>query len=109
VTSWAGTRSTKCSGFTGWQANVPLVVDGSRYVIDVLFRLARLAIEVDGRQYHGDATFESDRWRQNALVLDGWRVLRFTWTMLNSYPDRVTAMVLSALGDVRKPPSRSAA
>ena len=40
----------------------------------------RLVIEIDGREYHiGKEVFESDRWRQNLLVLDGWRVLRFTW------------------------------
>ena len=37
--------------------------------------------------------FESDRWRQNALVADGWRVLRFTWDMLHDHPEVVVAAV----------------
>ena len=45
----------------------------------------------------GDATFEKDRWQQNELVLAGWRVLRFTWTMIESYPERVVATVRTAL------------
>jgi len=67
----------------------------------------RLVIEVDGRHFHGEARFESDRWRQNALVLDGWRVLRFTWTMLERYPDRVVAAIERALA--ARSPSRRAA
>jgi very-short-patch-repair endonuclease len=36
-------------------------------------------IEIDGRLYHtGAEVFETDRRRQNLLVLDGWCVLRFT-------------------------------
>lgn len=57
----------------------------------------RLAIEIDGKHYHSDANFEKDRWRQNALVLDGWLVLRFTCTMLQKYPDRVIETVRRAL------------
>jgi very-short-patch-repair endonuclease len=67
----------------------------------------RLVIEVDGRHFHGEARSESDRWRQNALVLDGWRVLRFTWTMLERYPDRVVAAIERALA--ARSPSRRAA
>ena len=37
--------------------------------------------------------FESDRWRQNALVADGWRVLRFTWRMLKEHPEVVVAAI----------------
>jgi very-short-patch-repair endonuclease len=46
----------------------------------VLFRELKLAIEIDGRLFHTAAeVFETDRGRQNTLVLDGWCVLRFTW------------------------------
>ena len=55
------------------------------------------AAEIDGRHFHGDAHFERDRWQQNAIVLAGWRILRFTWTMLEKYPDRVMDTVHRAL------------
>jgi very-short-patch-repair endonuclease len=55
-------------------------------------------IEIDGRLYHtGAEVFETDRWRQNLLVLDGWWVLRFTWTMIEERPEEVIAMVLEAI------------
>jgi very-short-patch-repair endonuclease len=35
--------------------------------------------------------------RQNALVANGWLVLRFTWRMLREHPDVVVAAILQAL------------
>ena len=65
---------------------------------DVVFRRLRLVIEVDGREFHSKAeVFESDRHRQNLLVLRGWRVLRITWAMIQDEPDRVIAMVREAM------------
>jgi len=83
---------------TGWTSNLAITVNGARYFIDIAFRGARLAIEIDGRLHEDDpAIFESDRVRQNALVLAGWRVLRFTYRMLVEEPDLVIATILRAL------------
>jgi very-short-patch-repair endonuclease len=91
-------RLLRSAGITGWKANQPVTIDGSTYYVDVLFRRVRLIIEIDGREHHtGQEVFETDRWRQNLLVLDGWCVLRFTWTMLMERPDEVMAMIRSAL------------
>jgi hypothetical protein len=49
------------------------------------------------RQSASAEVFESDRWRQNLLILDGWCVLRFTWTMIEEHPERVVAMVRDAI------------
>jgi len=57
----------------------------------------RIVIEVDGRLYHGPEVFESDRERDNAAGLAGWRVLRFTWKMVTERPDYVLATVTEAL------------
>jgi very-short-patch-repair endonuclease len=85
------------AGITGWRANRPVVLD-STYYVDVVFRKLKLAIEIDGRLYHtGAEVFESDRWRQNLLVLNGWCVLRFTWTMIEEFPAEVIAIVLEAI------------
>ena len=71
---------------------------GVVYYLDIAFPAAKLAIEIDGRAYHDDAaTFENDRWRQNDVVLAGWRVLRFTWQMLTERPQIVLATIRRAL------------
>ena len=86
------------AGITGWKANRPVALDGATFYVDVIFRRLKLAIEIDGRLYHtGTEVFESDRWRQNLLVLNGWCVLRFTWTMIEDHPEKVLAMVRDAI------------
>jgi len=58
----------------------------------------RLAVEVDGRSAHsGRTAFERDRRRQNALVLAGWTVLRFTWHQITATPDDVLRTVNTAI------------
>lgn len=76
-------RKFRAAGLDGWISNYPLWCWGSKYFIDIAFVRQKLAIEIDGRLHEDDPDlFESDRWRQNALVSDGWAVLRFTWQML---------------------------
>ncbi|MBA8796102.1 very-short-patch-repair endonuclease [Friedmanniella endophytica] len=92
-------RLLRSAGCGGWRANHEVVVGGRRFFLDVAFPAARLAVEVDGRAVHDTAeAFESDRARQNALVLAGWTVLRFTWRMLADDPELVLAQILAALG-----------
>lgn len=38
-----------------------------------------------------------DRARQNYLILNGWRVLRFTWLDLFERPERVIAEIRRAI------------
>ena len=91
-------RLLRNAGITGWHANRPVVLDDSTFYVDILFRKLKLVIEIDGRLYHtGAEVFESDRWRQNLLVLNGWFVLRFTWAMIEEHPERVIAMVREAI------------
>ena len=91
-------RLLRNAGITGWRANRPVVLDHSTFYVDILFRKLRLVIEIDGRLYHtGAEVFETDRWRQNLLVLDGWWMLRFTWTMIEERPEEVIAMVREAI------------
>jgi very-short-patch-repair endonuclease len=48
--------------------------------------------------YHtGTEVFETDRRRQNLLVLDGWFVLRFTWTMIEEHPGKSLPCVREAI------------
>lgn len=76
----------------------PVEVDGRRYRIDMAYPELLIAIEADGFEVHGTRPgFESDRRRQNALVLAGWQVIRFTWRQVCREPEWVIAQVRSAL------------
>ena len=91
-------RLLRDPAITAWKANQLVVLGGSLFFLDVVFRGLKLAVELDGRLYHsGSEVFETDRWRQNLLVLDGWCVLRFTSAMIDERPAEVMAMVREAL------------
>jgi very-short-patch-repair endonuclease len=86
------------AGIEGWTANLPVRAGSRNYFLDVAFPELGVVVEIDGRLHEDDPdVFENDRWRQNDLVLDGWVVLRFTWTMLDQHPDVVLATIRSAL------------
>ena len=58
---------------------VLVVVGGRRYRVDLAYPEQRIAIEYDGFKEHTTVDqFARDRQRQNALVLHGWSVLRFS-------------------------------
>jgi very-short-patch-repair endonuclease len=91
-------RLLRKAGITGWKANRPIVLNDSTFYVDIIFRKLKLVIEIDGRLYHtGAEVFETDRWRQNLLVLNGWLVLRFAWAMIEEHPEKVIAMVREAI------------
>ena len=81
-------RIYRRAGITGWTTNLKTVVpDVGTYYLDIAFRRERVASEIDGRLHETDVDlFESDRIRQNVLMLRGWLVLRFTWHMLDADP-----------------------
>ena len=57
-----------------------------------------LVVEADGFAFHADRrAYRDDRHRSNALVLDGWRVLRFSWEDVLQHPERVVGSVRAAL------------
>jgi very-short-patch-repair endonuclease len=91
-------RLLRAAHIKGWETNLPVLVGGQLFYIDIAFKQQKLAIEIDGRLHETDEDlFESDRWRQNALVADGWRVLRFTVAMLRDHPEVFIAAILDAL------------
>jgi very-short-patch-repair endonuclease len=82
------------AGIAGWRAN--RMVAG--YEVDYLFDDAAIIVEIDGLAFHSDAeAFERDRVKQNALVIAGYTVFRFTWIDLTEYPDRAVALVKRAI------------
>jgi very-short-patch-repair endonuclease len=79
---------------TGWRTNYPV----GGYQVDVAFPTQRVAIEVDGWAFHSDQDdFQHDRERQNRIALLGWQVMRFTWLDLTEHPQRVIAVIRSAI------------
>ena len=91
-------RLLREAGITGWESNLPVSSGGRLYFLDVAFPGAGLVVEVDGRLHEDDPdVFENDRWRQNALVLDGWVVVRVTWSMLTQHPEAVVETIRAAL------------
>lgn len=82
----------------GWRANVEVATVLGRSVTDVMFDDEPLVLEVDSWEYHASPeAFEVDRRRQNNLVLSGYRVLRFTATMINTEPAMVIGTIQRAL------------
>jgi very-short-patch-repair endonuclease len=87
------------AGITGFTVNLRLKLSGGRPVeLDIAFEDRRLALELDGFAYHSapDA-HAADLQRQNALIADGWTVLRFTYADLVSDPDGFIRTVSEAL------------
>lgn len=69
--------------------------------VDFAYRSARLVIEADSRRWHSHhQAFEKDRIRDNAAQLAGWRVLRFTWRMIEDDPILIISTVRKALDGV---------
>lgn len=66
--------------------------------VDMAYVDQRLVIEGDSRRWHQlSEAFETDRLRDNATQLAGWRILRFTWTEITTNPERVVTTVRRAL------------
>lgn len=91
-------RLLRRAGLDGFLTNYPIRVEGSDFFLDVAIPELRLGIELNGFERHGRReVFESDHWRRNALNLEGWLVLEFTWRMITEHPDRFVDTVLRAV------------
>jgi very-short-patch-repair endonuclease len=73
-----------------------LILGGHAYRVDSAWPGPRLAVEIDGAAVHGAGQLSSDLRRQNAIVMDGWVILRFTWQMVVARRDLVTPALLRA-------------
>jgi very-short-patch-repair endonuclease len=73
------------------------------YLVDFLWRDARLIVETDGYRYHrGRAAFEYDYRRQARLIAAGFEVLRFTWSQVVDEPREVLGALRSRLEPIRE-------
>ena len=81
-------------------------MDGAIYRLDFAWPDLRVALEFDGLvKYIGDtptsAVLRRERERENALVDDGWVIVRITWADL-SHPRRIQAMLERAFERARR-------
>lgn len=73
----------RAGGPRGGVHNHPIVANGRRYVLDVHWPQARLAVELDPFSSHGDQrAFERDRRKDADLLVEGIAVVRITPTRL---------------------------
>jgi very-short-patch-repair endonuclease len=64
------------------------------YEVDALWPADRLAVEIDGYDYHHNReAFRRDRAKQNALTAAGYRILRFTYEDVIDHPRRTATAV----------------
>lgn len=74
--------------------------------LDFAYVDARIAIELDGfAQHRTGATFRDDRRWQNALILEGWLLLRFTWDDVTRNGEIVIDTLRRALAERKGQPA----
>ncbi|BAK33225.1 hypothetical protein MLP_02110 [Microlunatus phosphovorus NM-1] len=97
-----GVKLLKEAGITGFAVNCWVrLATGRRLELDIAFKDRKIVIELDGFRYHSSAESRAiDLDRQNALIQDGWTVLRYGSDVLNDEPDRFIAEVLAVLCQV---------
>lgn len=71
------------AGLSAPRMNENLWIDGRMRELDAHWPDLKLAVELDSWKIHGVKDhFESDRERDVGFVIDGWRVVRFTWARM---------------------------
>lgn len=71
---------------------------GKTVEVDFLWSQQRLVVETDGRGFHDNpVAFERDRFRDRALHLAGYRVVRFTHAQIAKEPDAVITAIRGLL------------
>ncbi len=83
------------------EAELPQPVVGARlngFTVDFLWPDARLILEVDGHDTHGDRlAFEEDRRRDQIHAAAGYTVVRVTWRQLVEQRTAVLVRLAQAL------------
>jgi very-short-patch-repair endonuclease len=75
-----------------------ITVGGITYHPDLAAPLHGIVLEADSYAFHASTSaHEQDCHRYNALVIAGWRVLRFTWVQVMVHPDQVVATIREAI------------
>lgn len=76
---------------------------GQVFRLDLAYPWHKVFLEGDGFGVHGARhAFESDRRRQNLLVLEGWWPIRITWREAHRDPAGCAALVKAKLAEVER-------
>lgn len=74
-----------------------IVGKNGQYRLDFCWPELMLAVEVDGWMYHSStAAFHNNKTRKNALVVDGYAILEYTWKHVTETPDMFVREVRTA-------------
>lgn len=93
-----GLRMFQDFGLPRPYANRLLQIGGQTFEADLLWPEARLVVEVDGDETHGNAVARrSDRQRDLVLQLAGWRTIRIGWSELTGEQSAVAEQLHAAL------------
>ncbi len=80
------------------EVNVWIALEPTGYEADFLWRAERLIAETDGGGAHTTrSAFETDRRRDQRLMVAGYRVVRFPWQQVFAEPDTVEATLRALL------------
>ncbi len=78
-----------------------------RYIVDALWREARLVVEVDGYGFHHTRrSFEADHERDLELESAGYEVMRITWTQVATRPEQTLVRLTQRLAAAEAQRSR---
>lgn len=68
-----------------------------RYRVDFLIN-EHFVVEVDGEKYHNNpASFETDRYRDQDLLMNGFKTIRFPARQIYADPERAASVIFTAL------------
>ena len=85
-----------------------MILAGRKVRIDLAYPEHRIAIELDGWEYHGSrSAFDADRCRSDDLFVARWAPVRFTSTMTDEYFVSVVSALFEASSG--QPSARSGA
>jgi very-short-patch-repair endonuclease len=88
----------EAAGLRGPTPDVSVQLAGRLFRTDLAYEEARVAIELDGLEYHDQwALRQRDYDKDNALNLLGWIVLRVTFRMLTEEPEAFVVALRAAL------------
>jgi len=83
------------------QLQLPVVVNGRRYRLDFAYPAQKVFVEIDGSGHGDPIQISNDGGRQNDLVANGWRPVRFGHEMLRDQPEVCAARVRAVLDSPR--------
>lgn len=82
------------------------LIPDSKVRCDRVWHKAKLIVEIDGGQWApggGRHNSDEDRDKINLLILNGWKVLRYSGTMLECDPHGVMLQVIGAVMGIKQP------